>query len=87
MVHWSKRLLPPPPQQKVSRHISSFSEFGSKKIASVRELSFLMLGIGVEEFLEEYQIFCLVILGCQIILPFHGVVAKISAKKVLILKL
>ena len=54
---------------------------------TLRELSFLMLGTGVEEFLEGYQIFCLVILGCQVLLTFHDGVSKISAKKVLILEL
>ena len=52
-----------------------------------RELSFVMLGTGVEEFWRGIKFFCLVILGCQIILPFHDGVSKISAMKVLILEL
>ena len=36
----------------------------------LRELSFLMLGTGAEEFLEEYQILFLVLLGYQVICKF-----------------
>ena len=39
--------------------------------SNFRELSFLILGTGVEEFLEGCQFFCHVLLGYQIILPGH----------------
>ena len=47
----------------------------SMRVFYIRELSFLMLGTGVEEFLEGYQI-CLVLFCCQIVSPIHDGVAK-----------
>jgi len=38
----------------------------------VRELSCLMLGTGVEQFLEGCQFFCLILLGCIIFFRIHS---------------
>ena len=54
---------------------------------TLTELSFLMLGTGVEEFLEGYQFFLPCDIGLPNNFPFHDGVSKISAEKVLILEL
>ena len=43
----------------------------------VRELSFLMLGTEVEEFLDECKIYLSCFLGCQIFFPTHDGVEKV----------